>query len=111
MSYIYSVAFAIFSDTHFWYHLVLGEKSFLESTERKWHFLDSQLEVMAEFKGNLGALCPQMYQLFFTSGRLSLRLVKHKTGEKIFLKESLRLQPSNETTTGELALNSSTVTG
>jgi len=66
---------------------------------------------MAEFKGNLGALCPQMYQLFFTSGRLSLCLVEHKTGEKIFLKESLRLQPSNETTTGELALNSSTVTG
>lgn len=26
LSYIYSVAFAIFSDTHFWYHLVLGEK-------------------------------------------------------------------------------------
>ena len=31
--------------------------------------------------------------------------------ESLLLKESLRLQPSNETTTEELALNSSTVTG
>lgn len=85
-----------------------GEKKASLSQLRENGIFLVTTQVMAEFKGNLGALCPQMYQLFFTSGRLSLCLVEVRQEKKCSWRKS-ETQPSNETTTEELALNSSTV--
>ena len=72
---------------------------------RKVHFSDSTMEEKSEFRGHLGVLCLQIYQLFFTTERWILCLGQGRgvPGEEISLEKVCT--PDSSKTTEELALN------